>query len=332
MDDALLAAAYLAAAHEALGAFPIEPVELTFVARSENVTFRVTDSRDRTDYVLRLHRPTYHTLEELEGERLWIRALADAGIAVPAPTRTRDGREYATVAIGATGERRHAGLARWTAGDVLEERLRDTEDVALIQRYFEQLGAIMAAMHDQASAWRVPTAFKRHALDADGLMGEHPFWGRFWEHPALSRGQRDLLLRTRDRIHAALMRYGQPADSFSVIHADLHSANLIAQGDRLTVIDFDDAGFGWHLYDVAVALLPYRAKPDYVAVEAALLRGYRSRRAMSSESLALMPMFMLIRNMAQIGWLMQRPELGRSLSAEHSESVCARCAAFEPVC
>lgn len=53
---------------------------------------------------------------------------------------------------------------------------------------------------------------------------------------------------------------------------------------------------------------------------------------MSADALALLPMFMLIRNMAQIGWMMQRPELGRSISVEHKESVCARCAAFEPVC
>ena len=84
--------------------------------------------------------------------------------------------------------------------------------------------------------------------------------------------------------------------------------------------------------DAAVALLPYRTKPYYASVEAALLRGYRSQRAMSCETLALVPMFMLIRNMAQIGWMMQRPELGRSISVEHKESVLARCETFEPVC
>ncbi len=332
MDEASVAAAYLSAAQEALRAFPIEPAQVSFVALSENVTFRVTDARDHADYVLRLHRPTYHTLEELEAERVWIRALADAGIAVPLPLTTRAGREYTTVAIGSTGEHRHAGLARWTAGDVLADRLRHSENVGLIEGYFVQLGAIMAAMHNQACAWRVPAAFKRHNLNADGLMGDAPFWGRFWEHPDLSSAERDLLRYTRDRIRAALLRYGQRPDSFSLIHADMHPANLVVHDDTLTVIDFDDAGFGWHPYDIAVALLPYRAKPHYASVEAALLRGYRSHRAMSAEALALVPMFMLIRNMAQIGWMMQRPELGRSISVEHKESVYTRCVAFEPAC
>ena len=332
MDDASITRMYLPAARDALQAFPIEPGEVTFVARSENVSFRVTDAPDRMDYVLRLHRPTYHTLEELEAERVWIRALAAAGIAVPLPLMTRDGREYATVRVAATGETRHAGLARWTDGEVLAARLRHTEDVSLIERCFGQLGATMAAMHDQACAWDVPRTFIRQDLGADGLIGDAPFWGPFWEHPELSSTERDLLLRTRDRIRAALTRYGRRPDSFSVIHADMHPGNLVVNGDRLTVIDFDDAGYGWHQYDIAVALVPYRKEPYYAAIEGALVRGYRSCRTISDDALALVPMFMLIRTLALIGWMMQRPELGRALTHEQRESVCARCVAFEPPC
>ena len=55
--------------------------------------------------------------------------------------RTRDGQEYASVTIPATGERRFAGLARWTTGRVLAEVLRETADTRLAERRFEQLGA-----------------------------------------------------------------------------------------------------------------------------------------------------------------------------------------------
>src|ERR1700733_1140106 len=107
------------AALEALSAFPIEPQALELMSLSENITYRVVDRRDGAAYALRLHRPWYHSLDELVSERDWIRALDGAGIAVQAPVRTRDGREYAAVTIPATGERRFAGLARWTPGRVL---------------------------------------------------------------------------------------------------------------------------------------------------------------------------------------------------------------------
>src|SRR4029077_13156043 len=122
------------------------------VSVSENVTFRVRDANDGAAYVLRLHRPGYHSLDELISERVWIRALGDAGIAVPPPFAASDGREYVSVSIAATGERRYVGVSRWTEGRLLAEALRQTEDVGEIEGYFEQLGVIAAAMHNQASA------------------------------------------------------------------------------------------------------------------------------------------------------------------------------------
>ena len=126
--EGVAADTFTPAAREALKAFPIEPDALELVSLAENVTYRVVDRRDGVAYVLRLHRPWYHTLDELISERAWIRALADAGIAVQMPVRTRDGQEYASVTIPGTGERRFAGLARWTTGRVLAEVLRETTD------------------------------------------------------------------------------------------------------------------------------------------------------------------------------------------------------------
>ena len=187
MADGVTAETFTPAAREALKAFPIEPDALELVSLSENVTYRVVDRRDGVAYALRLHRPWYHTLDELISERAWIRALADAGIAVQVPVRTRDGQEYASVTIPATGERRFAGLARWTTGRVLAEVLRETTDSRIAEHHFAQLGALTASLHDQAATWQPPAAFTRHALDANGFMGEPPHWGPFWDHQGAVR-------------------------------------------------------------------------------------------------------------------------------------------------
>ncbi len=91
---------------------------------SENVTFRVTDGRDGSPLVLRLHRPWYHDIVALRSERLWTRALVQAGIAAPDPLLTLDGEDFAQVEVAATGERRWAGLARWVDGDCWPTWLR----------------------------------------------------------------------------------------------------------------------------------------------------------------------------------------------------------------
>ena len=235
--------------------------------------------------------------------------------------RTRDGREYAAVTIPATGERRFAGLARWTTGRVLAEVLRETADAGLAARRFEQLGALTASLHDQAAAWRPPAKFTRHALDADGLMGSAPHWGPFWDHQGLSDAERRLMLDMRARLQAALARLDRRPAVYSMIHADMHPGNMLVDGDRLTVIDFDDAGWGWHAYDIAVALVYHQRSPDFGAFERAYLAGYRSVRRLSEQSLALLPMFRLVRGLAQIGWFHQRPELDRAARFEEVKAI-----------
>lgn len=297
------------AALEALKAFPIEPDGLELKSLSENITYRVVDRRDGLPYVLRLHRPWYHTHDELVSERDWIRALDEAGIAVQAPMRTRDGQEYAAIIIPATRERRFAGLARWTTGRVLAEELRETTDTGLIVRRFEQLGALTASLHNQAAAWRPPAAFRRHALDADGLMGGTPHWGPFWDHGGLSAEERQMFLDARDRLHGRLAQLSRQPAAYSLIHADMHPGNVLVNGNRLIVIDFDDAGWGWHAYDIAVALTYHQRVDNFNALEGAFVGGYRSIRPLSEEALALLPMFRLVRGLATIGWFHQRPEL-----------------------
>jgi Ser/Thr protein kinase RdoA (MazF antagonist) len=300
------------AAQSALKAFPIEPDALELVALAENVTYRVVDRRDGVAYVLRLHRPWYHTHDELISERDWVRALADVGIAVQMPMRTRDGQEYASVTIPGTGEERFAGLARWSTGRVLAKVLKETADTRVAERYFEQLGAVTASMHDQAARWQHPAAFTRHRLDADGFMGSAPHWGPFWDHELLSDAEQRLMLDTRDRLHAALSRLDREPTTWSVIHADMHPGNVLVDGERLTVIDFDDAAWGWHAYDIAVALVHQQDGPDFSVLERAYIKGYRSVRPLSDRTLALLPMFRLVRGLAQIGWYHQRPELNRA--------------------
>lgn len=303
---------WLSAAHQALDAFGVEAARLELVGVSENITFRAVEAGTRQAYVLRLHRPGYHTAEELDSERVWLAALRDADISVPTPVSAPDGRYFVPVPLG-SGEIRQAGLNLWADGEIVGVLLTQpggtNEALAEISDSFGQLGSLMAAMHNQAAAWTPPPSFRRHRFDVDGLLGDAPFWGPFWEHPKLTADERSLLVASRDACRATLAQYGEPGRTFSMIHADLHLANLLVSDGQLAVIDFDDAGFGWHQYDIAVAMYHSRAAPDFDQATAAFLRAYQSVRPISEDDLSLVPMFELIRGMAIIGWKAQRPEV-----------------------
>jgi Ser/Thr protein kinase RdoA (MazF antagonist) len=70
-----------------------------------------------------------------------------------------------------------------------------------------------------------------------------------------------------------------------------------------------------------------------LAFRDACITGYRSVRALAEQDLALLPMFLLIRGMAQLGWYHQRPELPPSAHLPRlKDHVCATAARFAPVC
>jgi Ser/Thr protein kinase RdoA (MazF antagonist) len=295
-------------AERALRAWELRASRIELVSVSENVVFRV-DTAEGETYALRLHRPGYHTLAELESEQMWTAALNDAGIGAPRGRRTPAGGYYATVAAASGDLVRHVGLVPWFDGVRLDEQIAAAGDEAARRSYFERLGQLMARMHDQAVAWQPPPGFCRHALDADGFTGAAPFWGRFWEIPQASAEQRRILVAARERVHALLSAYGTDRDTYSMIHADLRSANVLARGDEVYVIDFDDAGFGWHQYDMAVALFDHSITPEFASLRDALVAGYRAQRRISDEDLSMLPLFLLVRALASLGWLDDRPEV-----------------------
>ena len=302
------AAEHLRAARAALTAWDLDAAKVERVSVSENIAFRVQDVHGQP-YVLRLHRPRYHTHAELVSEQSWTAALVEAGVDVPVAVKTRDGDGYTRVSVGS--ERRYAGLLEWVEGETLADAIgsgRETD----VPDCFARLGAIMADLHNQAAGWPVPDDFKRHAFDAEGLMGPRPFWGPFWESPHVDQHQRKGLESLRHRIHGILVDFRKESDVYSLIHADLHPANVVIQGPRLHVIDFDDAGFGWHAYDIAVALYQYQHAAEFTAIRDALVAGYRRVRPLRDETIARIPLFLLIRSLASIGWTAARPELSRN--------------------
>lgn len=315
--------AYRAAAERALQQFPVVPTALELVSVAENITFRAQSPEGQ--FALRLHRPHYNTLEELISERSWASALLEAGIAVQAPLQTSAGTHFCEMAIPELGETRYVGMTRWLPGTPLAEHLQAAVASQARESVFRRIGELAAQLHSQVSTWREPRGFTRPRLDLDGLLGEAPRWGRFWEHPALAAAEREQLSRARSLLQARLRDYGADPGNFGLIHADLHAGNVLVHDETLGLIDFDDAAYGWFVYDLATALVEYWDEADFPRLRAALLQGYRTHRALPARDEAMLDSFLLMRSLAIIGWLYQRPEHSAYL-AEHAPRTLAACA------
>ena len=319
-----------AIAEQSLPHWDLKPDAIELVSRSENTVFRL-DMADGRQFALRIHRPGYHTLPELESELIWTQALNEAGIHAPVGVRTPAGPGYATIPTPEGESSRAVGLVNWLEGVLLSSVIEAETDESEIVEHFRQIGRLLAAVNNQASAWTPPAGFTRHGFDVPGYVGESPFWGRFWDVPPLTSAQREVLAKARDGIREVLTEYGKDRGTYSMIHADLHAHNiLIDPSGVLQAFDFDDAGFGWHQYDLAVVLFGLEGLSYFDAITDSLVAGYRKVRPFSEEALALLPLFLLIRRLVLISWQWDRPELGRRTGLEaYVEDACQRVEAFD---
>jgi Ser/Thr protein kinase RdoA (MazF antagonist) len=309
----------------ALRDWDLEVVSIAPIKVRENAVFRV-DLAGGGRAVLRVHRCGYHSDAELDSEFVWMRALEAAGVSVPRVIRSRRDRDFEVVATSAVDLARQIDVFEWISGRQLGsvESGVSGDDAAIAEQY-HTIGTIAARMHNQTTSWPHPAGFCRHAWDRDGLMGEQPFWGRFWELAALTPEQRSLLLRARSKIAGELAAYGTHADRFGLIHADLVPENLLVDGNRIQVIDFDDAGFGWHLFELATSLYFITGDEVYPTAREALIRGYRSERELPDEALEWLPLFLAARGTTYLGWVHTRQgsDTARELTPFLVERACA---------
>ena len=242
----------------------MEGAACRLVARRENRVFRV--DHGGASYALRLHRPGYRAPGELRSELGWVAEIARRGLRVPRPVPTLAGPLLAE-AGGAP-----ASLLTWLDGGILDPP-------ELGAGHMHALGAALARLHAASDDWRPPDGFSRPAWDREGLVGEAPLWGRFWESPALGAEDRRLLERLREVAWEELARL--EAD-YGLIHADALRENVLWEGRDPALIDFDDGGWGHRQFELATSLGRLAGLPAYAELKRALLGGYRSVRALDA--------------------------------------------------
>jgi Ser/Thr protein kinase RdoA (MazF antagonist) len=295
-------------ARAALLNWGIENATIELLKHRENSVFSVvTPAGER--FALRIHRHNYHSDAALRSELQWMVAINDSGVSTPQAVPARDGNLFKVVQVDAVPEPRQCDLLTWVDGEPLgaveEDRQETTEELCA---KYEIVGELAAQVHNQAAEWELPQGFQRHSWDVEGLVGENPFWGRFLELPVLSDQQRELLRRASERVAEVLTEFGQDSDRYSMIHADFLPENLMVKGDEIQLIDFDDSGFGWHLFEFATSLFFDLGEDYFEEVFAAMVRGYRKHRELTDAHLELMPVFFMARGFTYLGWIHSRGE------------------------
>lgn len=276
---------------------------------SENATFLVCEPTGARS-VFRVHRPGYHSPEEIASELIWIEALRQAKtIETPAILTRQDGQRI--------GQFHHHGDPRHVVGFAFMEGVEPDPETDLTSG-FRDLGATSARLHAHVRSWTPPAGFVRKTWDWSAAFGDAPLWGSWRDALGLDAEGQRLLHRLAETLADRTERYGKGPDRFGLIHADLRLANLLVDKDRLGIIDFDDCGLSWFVYDFAAAISFIETSPDVPALLEAWVAGYRSEAVLADEHVAMIPTFVLFRRLLLTAWIASHGETETAAWAGHS--------------
>jgi Ser/Thr protein kinase RdoA (MazF antagonist) len=264
------------------------------ITQRENAVFEIALPNSRA--ALRLHRKGYQSEATIRSELWWCAALAALGVAVPAALPAKDGNLLVKLANGGI-----ASVIAWVEGEPLGEggKAFDAPLPILLDQH-QKLGRLLATVHSTTDQLTFPANFIRPRWDIDGLLGETPFWGRFWDHPLATPSQAATLRAARVFLRDQLSQFSH---DIGPIHADVLRENVMVNGGSLSLIDFDDSGIGFRLYDLGTALVQSVYEPAYLQIRDALVAGYAETR---NAEPAQVDAFTLARACASVGWVAPR--------------------------
>lgn len=309
-------------AQSATALFPLpDNANVTLLNLSENATYKV-QSPDGRRWAMRIHRDGYHSRTAIASELAWLIDLRSTGVVTTAaPVKGRDGELIQQLAHPRMSRPRNIVLFDWETGS--EPGIDDDLTGA-----FQDLGEVTARMHRHAQGWQRPKWFSRLTWDFETSLGDKdPHWGRWRDGMGVDAEKAALFGRTVDLIGRRLSAYGKGPDRFGLIHCDLRLANLLIDGRSVKVIDFDDCGFGWFMYDAATPVSFYEHEPQVPALIEAWKEGYRRVSPLSKPDEAEIPTFVMLRRLLLVAWIGSHSEtdLAKSMGLPYTEGTLGLC-------
>ncbi|MCM1160049.1 MAG: phosphotransferase [Roseburia sp.] len=296
---------YYKAAIRAMREYGLEKqAKVSLIQLSENASYLITEKQSgRKLGVLRICRPGYHTFSQLKSELKWLeRIRQDISLTVPKPVKALNGKAIQAVE-GIDGKSYFCILFEF-----IEGKQPDIENEQEAVRCFLQLGKVTACLHKQSKEFPEAESLNRIQWDYHTIIGRNPAWGAWQDVPNLRPEWKALLSRTAAVIEKRLQAYGKNRQNYGLIHADLRLANLLAEKDKLHVIDFDDCGFGWYLHDMASAFSFMETRPIVPKLISCWLEGYQQVLPLTDRDRKEIDTFIMQRRIQLTAWMASHPD------------------------
>jgi Ser/Thr protein kinase RdoA (MazF antagonist) len=292
-------------AETALEAYGLAESGLSFIQYAENIIYRVDVPGSSVipgsdgpylpnRYLLRIH--AMGDTEAIASELTWLAALnQEAGLPVPAPVPTPDGKWLATIVTPGMPHGRVVSLMRWLDGQRFRRGLRP--------KHMEALGQVVARLHEFAAGWQPPAGFARPHWDWDSQLGGNMFEISREELVASMPPQfQEPFQNVSMEAKRVMELLGKGPEAYGLIHADLYPENVLFKSGKAYPIDFEDCGFGYWIWDIAVALCQWAWNQDWERMRDAFREGYGQVRALPEGQWAQLDLFVATQFATMVLW------------------------------
>lgn len=270
----------------ALEKFGFNQYRLTFLQHLVNTTFRLDCNQGQ--YLVRIHRA--RTRPAVASELAWLETLAhETTVPVQIPQRSLDGEIIVVGEQIGVPEPYPVTVLSWLEGQILPQDRRSPH-------HFYRLGQLVAKLHRHAQYWTPAVELDRPLYDSTSVLRtDNVFGEEAVTYKQLPEDVQEHLQRLHELLQEVEQRLGKSPDQFGLIHSDLSFGNVLFTTDAVLPIDFDDCGFGYYLYDLAVILAGPWERPGFQQRRDALLHGYREICELPDKHLDLIPALMAMR-------------------------------------
>lgn len=273
--------------------FECSDIKADILKFSENITVIIKEEQGK--FILRLNRPNYHSKKEIESEMLFMKDIEEGtDILLPKALKFKNGEFVSDIEI--FGNVLTCCCFSFVEGETIKS------NSLFLNENLEKIGETAAKLHKLSQKKKF--TYPRFAWDFDAMLGDVHRWGRWQDMKEISETRREILQAAEEFIKKFLDDYGKGSECYGLIHSDLHTSNFIANDREFVLIDFDDCGYGWYMYDIAAALSLY--SDELEKKRDAVLRGYLKHREITQKDFAALNVLIAARRMTRLGWLNSR--------------------------
>lgn len=252
----------------AIQKYNLEWDNIQFIQLSDTITYKIETSTDN-NYLLRIHSDRL-SREEIRPELLLLQALNKSkDLNVPEGMANCDGIYVLDIETETGYRRPYITMMRWIEGEKATGEFTDS------QAY--NMGVMMSRLHAAAKDFNAPSDFVRPTWGVESFKREMAKLERYYERFLSEEGWK-LYQDAAEKVVSQLTTMHPSEHNYGLIHADLHTGNMVFRDNQPYPIDFGRCGYGYYLYDMAGTILELWPKHRWM-----LVQGYESMRKLEKD-------------------------------------------------